>query len=432
MDAYVGRPGHGKSYSVVEYVIIPSLKQDRHVITNIPLFVDDLVSVYGGQITQLPLDWADDVDWASTIPNGAVLVLDEVWRRFPSGQKVTAANPDDLALFKEHRHRVDSDGNSMRIVLVTQDTSDLSSWVRKLVDHTFFMNKLSDVGASNRFRVDIYQGCPTGERLPKRSLVRSTYGAYKPEIYRYYSSATQSETGMVGDETAADGRTNVWKSAFVWLTLGGGPVVGLIGLYFVISFFTSSGSSAELSVEPRVVTPEDIGAVMQAQRLERINHHVDQGAADQVEPEPDQLPPSTTGEPGLSTTWRLAGYIGKAADMGGSQGPASPPDPLPGYPDESLGARHQLNERQPLVILHGVFGTVRYVLLSECSPYPDRIHWYCDVDGERVTPWSGQPTLSGTMAGAGRSAIGSAQSAVASGATAGGLSAGADVPVARH
>lgn len=432
MDAYVGRPGHGKSYSVVEYVVIPSLKQDRHVITNIPLFVDDLVSVYGGQITQLPLDWADDVDWASTIPNGAVLVLDEVWRRFPSGQKVTAANPDDLALFKEHRHRVDSDGNSMRIVLVTQDTSDLSSWVRKLVDHTFFMNKLSDVGASNRFRVDIYQGCPTGERLPKRSLIRSTYGTYKPEIYRYYSSATQSDTGMVGDETAADGRTNVWKSAFVWLTLGGGPVVGLIGLYFVISFFSSGGESSEPDLSSPL-TPEQQAAIHSQQNINQPVHDQPMGRpARIVQAELEQPPAAAPAQQALSATWRVAGYIGKAADMHGSQGPASPPDPLPGYPDESLGARHQLNQRQPLVILHGVFGTVRYVLLSECTPYPDRIHWYCDVDGERVTPWSGQPTLSGTMAGAGRSALGSAQSAVASGATAGGLSAGADVPVARH
>src|SRR5690606_32454306 len=238
MDAYVGRPGHGKSYSVVEYVIIPSLLQRRHVITNIPLFVDDLVPAYGGKITQLPLDWAEDPNWASTIPNGCVLVLDEVWRRFPSGQKVTAANPDDLALFKEHRHRVDSDGNAMRIVLVTQDTSDLSSWVRKLVDHTFVMNKLSDAGASNKFRVDIYRGCPTGERIPKRLLIRSTYGTYKPEIYRYYSSATQSETGMVGDESAADGRTNIWRSTALWLALGGGVIALGAGAVAVLSFLT--------------------------------------------------------------------------------------------------------------------------------------------------------------------------------------------------
>jgi len=36
IDAYTGMPGHGKSYGVVEHVIIPSLKQGRHVVTNTP------------------------------------------------------------------------------------------------------------------------------------------------------------------------------------------------------------------------------------------------------------------------------------------------------------------------------------------------------------------------------------------------------------
>ncbi|MFU1923019.1 zonular occludens toxin domain-containing protein, partial [Klebsiella pneumoniae] len=48
IDAYVGKPGHGKSYGVVEHVIIPSLKQDRHVVTNIPLEVDMLLMDFGG------------------------------------------------------------------------------------------------------------------------------------------------------------------------------------------------------------------------------------------------------------------------------------------------------------------------------------------------------------------------------------------------
>ncbi|MCT7418525.1 zonular occludens toxin domain-containing protein [Pseudomonas aeruginosa] len=49
-------PGHGKSYGVVEHVIIPSLKQDRHVVTNIPLEVDMLLMDFGGTIEQLPED----------------------------------------------------------------------------------------------------------------------------------------------------------------------------------------------------------------------------------------------------------------------------------------------------------------------------------------------------------------------------------------
>lgn len=417
MDAYVGRPGHGKSYSVVEFVVIPSLKQDRHVITNIPLAVDELIAVYGGSITQMPLDWADNADWALSIPNGAVLVLDEVWRRFPSGQKVTAANPDDLALFKEHRHRVDSDGKSMRIVLVTQDTSDLSSWVRKLVDHTFFMNKLSDVGAKNRFRVDIYNGCPTGERLPKRSLIRSTYGEYKPEIYRYYSSATQSETGIVGDESAADGRTNIWRSTFIWVTLGGGVLAAIAGAYFVVDFFTPDIAPTESAA----------AAVQQVQRVPSV------APASLVNPPPPQAQRVATGgtqtaqrtaSDGVpfSSTWRVSGYIGRSEQVGAGSGTAAgplSPDPLPDYPDRSLGAVNPLNERPPLVILSGLFGSMRYVLMSECESYPDGIHWRCDVDGERVTPWTGQPSFRATMDTGTQTAADGAQSAAANRVTGG-------------
>ncbi|OPE03923.1 zonular occludens toxin domain-containing protein, partial [Pseudomonas aeruginosa] len=79
----VGKPGHGKSYGVVEHVIIPSLKQDRHVVTNIPLEVDMLLMDFGGTIEQLPENWFEREDLADFAPPGSVLVLDELWRRWP-------------------------------------------------------------------------------------------------------------------------------------------------------------------------------------------------------------------------------------------------------------------------------------------------------------------------------------------------------------
>lgn len=50
IHGYVGKPGAGKSYGVTEHVVIPSLKQDRHVVTNIPLSVDDLLATFGGKL----------------------------------------------------------------------------------------------------------------------------------------------------------------------------------------------------------------------------------------------------------------------------------------------------------------------------------------------------------------------------------------------
>lgn len=48
---------------------------------------------------------------------------------------------------------------------------------------------------------------------------------------------------------------------------------------------------------------------------------------------------------------------------------------------------------EDLVLINGLFGT-RYIPLSECDYYPPGVQVYCDVDGERVTPWSGQQKVS--------------------------------------
>ncbi|MFS2127449.1 zonular occludens toxin domain-containing protein, partial [Pseudomonas sp. Pseusp97] len=136
IDAYVGKPGHGKSFGVVKHVIIPSLKQGRHVVTNIPLMVDDLLTDFGGFISQLPDDWYSRPDLADLCPPGCVLVLDELWRRWPSGLKATNVPHADKALLAEHRHRVDQKGKSMRIILVTQDLQQLAAFALTLIEQT--------------------------------------------------------------------------------------------------------------------------------------------------------------------------------------------------------------------------------------------------------------------------------------------------------
>lgn len=71
LNGYFGKPGSGKSYSVVEYVVLPALKKGRHVVTNIPLEGELLEQVFGGKVTQLPLDALDDPqlpDLIRTVP----------------------------------------------------------------------------------------------------------------------------------------------------------------------------------------------------------------------------------------------------------------------------------------------------------------------------------------------------------------------------
>lgn len=233
IDAYVGKPGHGKSYGVVQHVVIPSLKQGRHVVTNIPLQVDILMEDFGGSVTQLPDDWHTRPDIADLAPPGCVLILDELWRRWPAGLKANNVPESDKALLAEHRHRVSKDGKSMRVVLVTQDLSQIASFARALIEQTYRVVKKT----RKAYRVDIYSGAATGDRPPKTTLQRQAFGTYKADVYRYYSSATQSESGDVGDESKADNRGNIWRSPTLWLMATSIPVLVIAGVLGVRSYF---------------------------------------------------------------------------------------------------------------------------------------------------------------------------------------------------
>jgi zona occludens toxin len=201
IDAYTGKPGHGKSYGVVQHVIIPSLKQGRHVVTNIPLQVDMLLEDFGGNVTQLPEDWYSRPDLNDLAPPGCVLILDELWRRWPSGLKATNVSHEDKALLAEHRHRVDKHGKSMRIVLVTQDLSQVAAFACALIEQTYRVVKKT----KKAYRVDIYSGAAKGDRPPKSQLQRQSFGTFKAEVHRYYSSA-KSATSPRRISAATSGR----------------------------------------------------------------------------------------------------------------------------------------------------------------------------------------------------------------------------------
>ncbi|MCU7813401.1 MAG: hypothetical protein KZQ77_19520, partial [Candidatus Thiodiazotropha sp. (ex Notomyrtea botanica)] len=58
---YVGLPGSGKSYSVVEHVILPALKNNRTVCTNIPLNKEQLsTDGYMGEVIGIDMKKASE------------------------------------------------------------------------------------------------------------------------------------------------------------------------------------------------------------------------------------------------------------------------------------------------------------------------------------------------------------------------------------
>ena len=331
IDAYVGKPGHGKSYGVVENVVLPSLKQGRHVITNIPLNIDLLISDFGGSIAQLPDNWHEVLELSELVPNGSVLILDEIWRRWPKGQKANQVTKSDMSLLAEHRHKVDDQGNSMRIVLVTQDLSQIAAWACLLIETTYRVKKIN----KKVFRVDAYEGSVTGDRPPKSKLIRGTPGIFKAKVYKYYSSATQSQSGSVGDESTADKRRSIlrsWGLWFLFLVLFFGLIFGING---VSSFF---GSAA--------------------------NH-------DKEEPSKVTSSPKATkpAEPPVSNDWRLQGFIHS------------------NKPESGINS---------VAVISHKSGRLRYIPFNQCRYVVGNQDVFCLVDGFKVTTWSSPSTTFGS------------------------------------
>ncbi|HTF85330.1 MAG TPA: zonular occludens toxin domain-containing protein [Cellvibrio sp.] len=221
ISAYVGLPGAGKSYGVVENVILPAIKAGRRVLTNIPMVRDEWLKQFQAapeqfDIAEIPKDpdW-----WQKNNVAGAVVVLDELYKLWPAGLTAKNVRESDKSFLAEHRHMVDESGFSTEVVLVTQDLSQIASFARVLVETTFRVVKMSKLGLSKSYRVDVYTGAVTGPAPSKSRLDRQIFGAYKKETYALYRSHTKSVTGAAGNEKRVDGRFNVLGGLSVKLGL---------------------------------------------------------------------------------------------------------------------------------------------------------------------------------------------------------------------
>lgn len=256
--AYTGLAGHGKTYGVVENVILPALKAKRTVFTNIPINQTLCLDTFG--ISVVPFQ-TDDIkknpQWFTQVfEAGSLFVFDEVWRLWPAGLKASNISEEHKTFLAEHRHIVGANGLSTEIFLVTQDLSQIAVFARLLVESTFRVQKLGVLGFDNRYRVDVYSGFVTGPRPPISKREREIHGGrYKKEVYQFYKSHTKSVSGLVGDETKTDQRANGLKRLSIKL----GLLLAVICLFVVYLGFNrirEHYSKPEIKVaEPASVKP---------------------------------------------------------------------------------------------------------------------------------------------------------------------------------
>lgn len=158
-----GAPGAGKSAALVDMLL--EFGKGRAIYTN---GIPDL------KIPHLELERVEN--WMSDVPDGSIVVIDEVqrvWRPRGPGKKV----PDDVAKLETHRHR------GLDFYIVTQGPNLVDANVRALVGRHVHLRELGILGRWWYEWPECCDQCRTAWRsapIKKRyKLPKAVFGQYK-------------------------------------------------------------------------------------------------------------------------------------------------------------------------------------------------------------------------------------------------------------
>lgn len=259
IQALVGLPGHGKSYSAVELFILTAIKEGRKILTNIPLNLDELAAEFPQYDFENDFRFIDLAEWKekpaqywedkNVFQPSALYLLDELWRIWPSGLKTNAIPTHQLSFIKEHRHNIDESGREPDIVLVTQNLSDIANAIRDMVETTIICTKLTAIGKKNTFRRDYYQGVVKGFKGPQSSFIRADQLCkYQPTVYRFY----KSHTNAVGNAQHIDNSGVVNATIFGSFSFK----LGLVVFLLMIAIFTYSVIHTKQGIDKYTNSPD--------------------------------------------------------------------------------------------------------------------------------------------------------------------------------
>lgn len=267
INAYTGLMGSGKSYECVSSVIIPAIRDGRRVVTNVDGIDGDAIRAYcsvkfgiGHEKLGDVIHCANDqVGQADFLPFGVddvdtfckpgdLICIDEAWRFWGTDCKLLQ---EHKIFFREHRHYVDPETKvSCDLVLMVQDISDLNRIVKVVVELSFRTSKLKSLGFNKVYRVDMWQG----HKQTIKGRVSSTTKKYDAEIFPLYSSYS----GGKGKEVVIDGRQNIFRQKKTWFFIVGVLLLGGFSVYSLIDFFNPKnfgGKETTVSSGPKSPAP---------------------------------------------------------------------------------------------------------------------------------------------------------------------------------
>jgi zona occludens toxin len=348
INAFGGGPGTGKTYGVMEHVIIPAIAKGRFVLTNIDGLNDELIYQYVidnfyknkiiciGHIRRCERNAPEredffpgeqSLDKALPVPApdfpvvspGDLVVIDEATRYWPQGEKTTKA---DAYFFREHRHFVNEMGHTCDLVVIDPDLTLLARALKGKVEMSSLTHKPKELGI-NRYVVRMYRGV----KLTGKPVSVSSPSPFKKEIYALYRSYAVANA----KEQTIDGRQSLLKGLgstlfFCVLLMG-------LGGYFLWRWMHPPGSKPAVAARPG-----------QASAVA--------GSPGQPAAAPGAVAPGA--KPPVSTTFRVTGSV-------------------------------SLRGRSWVVLSDGVHARLE----SVGSFVGSGATVVGDLDGERVTTWSG-------------------------------------------
>ncbi|WP_370618251.1 zonular occludens toxin domain-containing protein [Citrobacter meridianamericanus] len=209
---------------------------------------------------------------------GDLIIADEIHRLW---DKDSAICNEHRSFFAEHRHFTDAEtGISCDFVFMNQSLATVARFIKDRTSKTFRMTKLTALGLSKRYRVDVFEGV----RLTKSSRIQSYQCSYKKEIFPLY----KSYDGVNGNEQTVDKRESVLQPKFVFLYILLPLAFICFGVYYTIKFFSLASSPSETA--DAAVTQTTAAA----------------GGVSQVPPTPPPPP-----RPVVSADWRIGGRLVK-------------------------------------------------------------------------------------------------------------------------
>lgn len=272
INAFGGGPGTGKTYGVVEHVILPAIAEGRFVLTNIDglnvdAIYDYVVEKYSkpgkiiciGHIRSCGRGRPADQDFfpgdasldkpcavpdlvADRVVGGDLVVIDEATRYWPMGEKVSK---EAQFFFREHRHFSNEVGHTCDMVVIDPDLMLLARPLRGKIELSSITHKPKGLGL-NKYTVRMYRQC---KLTVKPQSVGGPY-SFKPEVYALYRS--YSHEGA--KESSIDGRQNILRSKFLWAYVAFlFAVLGSAG-YFLWGYFHPAPSSVADPVSSGVMT----------------------------------------------------------------------------------------------------------------------------------------------------------------------------------